>query len=183
MAVSTKESIFQSPLHPQTLYTKLSQHLSAFLGVHDFRMELRCIKFLFRTFHGCNRTNRRIRHSAESFGNRCDIVGMAHPADRLRRNSFEENRCTVGSDESFAVFADGSRFHGSSQHVCHELGAVTDSQNRNSQFKYFGFTLRRCVVVDTVGTAGEDDARRLYFPDLFHRFRMRNDFRKNSCTL
>ena len=64
---------------------KVLQHLEAFHGVHNFRVELRRIEARRSIFHSCYRTDRRVCRHFEAGRHSFDIVGVTHPHNRIAR--------------------------------------------------------------------------------------------------
>ena len=61
---------------------EIGKHLSAFLSMHNLRMELYCIQLLLCIFHSCNRTHWCMGCNFEFLRCFFNIIGMTHPTDR-----------------------------------------------------------------------------------------------------
>ena len=174
--------------NPHTLVHEVIQHLRPFLRVHvppDVTWTA-VPAFFLRTFHTCNRADRRIGATERKpSGTAANIVGVAHPADRLsgRRPRYSTEDAVRLYLSVFPYSLTGAVANRAAQQVGHQLSAIADSQDRNPEFKYFRLTFGRRIVIYAVGTAGKDNARRLRLPDLFHRLRMRNHFANTLHSL
>ena len=110
------------------------QHLAAFRRVHDFRMELDRIESAFFIFHRSDRTVCRMCSHLKTVRNLCNIVRMAHPHARLRRDTRKDRRVSpVDQKIRVAVLTDRCRRDPASQKVRHELGPIADPEDRNTQ--------------------------------------------------
>ena len=72
----------------------------------------------------------------EAYGKLADIVRVAHPADVFGRNPVKQTgRFVRDVDFCPPVFARGSGFNAPAAEMRHQLGAVTDAEDRNPQCK------------------------------------------------
>ena len=121
------------------LFQETVQHGQTILGVVYLRVELYGIQFLFRIFHGSHRAV--LGMCCDGKALRClgDVVGVAHPGDRLFRQFFaaEQSAGLVVDRLGLAVFRSGAGGDCAAQGVCHQLTAVADAQDRDAHFKDF----------------------------------------------
>ncbi len=132
------------------IYHKVSQHRHAFYRMHDLRVKLYRIQSPFRAFHCRNRTNRRVRRHPEIHRRFFNIIGMAHPADRLCRYPLEQSGALHNFHLGLTVFTDRRGGHFSAQKMCHKLRTVADPQNRNAQLEKLSVTENGSFAVYTV---------------------------------
>ena len=107
----------------------------------------------------------------ETFREVCNIVGVAHPADGgTLVITFDilqkQGRFFIYIDFCASVFTDRGGFHTAPAAVCHQLGSVADAQNRDSQFEQLRRTGGGFFIIDTGGTAGQNNPLGRKLPDL-----------------
>ena len=105
--------------------------------MHYLWMELNGIPVFLRHFHSCYRADRSMACHSKALRGLLNIICMAHPADRLCRYIRKQLGGRVNIHLCLSVLADRGCCHLSAQQVCHQLCAIADSQNRNTQFKDF----------------------------------------------
>ena len=149
------------------LIDKVGKHLHALLGVHDLRMELNRIQLPVRIFHGRHRADGRMRRDPEIQRGAFNIVRVAHPADRLIRHIRKKRRGSVNLHLRLSVFTDRSRLHAASKKMCHQLGAVTDPQNRHPKFKNIHPASGGVLIINTVRASRKNNAFGIHFPQPF----------------
>jgi len=76
------------------------------------------------------------------------MVRMAHPAGRVGFDPLEQRGVDIDRQVDVAVFAFGCRFDPSAQLVSHELCAIADAQDGQSELKDFRAALGRIIRVD-----------------------------------
>ena len=96
-----------------------------------------------------------------------NVVRVAHPADRLFRYVFKQRGRPIHFHLRLAVLADRGSFYAAVQQIGHQLGTVTNSQNRDPQLEDFLRTSGRVLSVYAVGPSCKNDALRIHFLNLF----------------
>ena len=152
---------------------KTAEHFCSLRSMDHFRVELDGIEPAGRILHGRNRTVVSMGSDREALRQVCNIVCVAHPADGgILLITFDilqkQGRFFIYIDLRASVFADRSGFHAAPAAVCHELGPVTDSQNRNSEFEQLLRTGGGFFIIDTGGTAGQNNTFGSKLPDLIN---------------
>ena len=127
---------------------------------------MRCIKFFLRHFHRCYRADRCRRTDSKAFRCLCDIIGVAHPADCLFFDIAKQKRRLVHFDFCLSVFADRCCLHCSTERICHQLGTIADSENRDTKFKNFFLITWGFFCIYTVWSTGKYNPFRVHFLDL-----------------
>ena len=72
---------------------------------------------------------------AETGRNLSNIYAVAHPADGFGRYTVKKLRGCIHVYFCMSIFAYNGFFNNAVQQVAHQLSAIADSQNRNTQFK------------------------------------------------
>ena len=153
---------------------EVCQHDLALLRMHDFRVELSCIELMIRILHCSDGADRCSCRDLEPSRSRCDIVGVTHPADGLFIDACKEFGCLfLDRDLSLAIFAGRCRSDFAAQEVRHELGAVADAQDGDTELEELRAAAGGVIGVDAVRPAGQDDALRCHLTDLVQAQRMR----------
>ncbi len=134
----TKESIFQSPEQPQTLYTKLLEHLLALSGVEHFRVELYGVQALSRRFRWQPQGSYSVCGDLEARGlpARCSHCGSS--SRWWRAEHPRTSCCCCHKDLGLAVLTLRGAADMTAQQVHHQLAAVADSQHGMPQLKISG---------------------------------------------
>ena len=140
--------------------------------MHHFRVKLCCIKLFFRYLHRRHRTHRGCRRYGKFRRRLRNVIGVAHPANRFLADPFEKNRRAVHGNFRFPIFADWRCLHLSTEQVGHQLGAITNSENGNSQLKNILWTSRRTLTIDTIGTTSKYYPFGVHFPDPVQAYRI-----------
>ena len=154
------------------LKEEVLQHQAAILGVVDLRMELHTIETARLVRDRNIGAHRGMADQCEALGHLRHIVAVAHPGNALRRQALEQLAAGIIEGLRLAILTRGiilCRRDLTAQRMCHQLAAVADAQNRNTQFKDARIAVRRGLLVNAVRTAGEDDADRVHGLDLFQR--------------
>ena len=99
----------------------------------------------------------------EAFRRLGNIIGMAHPAYRHRGNLLKQKGGLIYLHLGLSILADRSGGYLSAQLVCHQLGAIADAQDRNTQIKNRLINVGGFLQIYAVGTAGKDDALGIHF--------------------
>ena len=143
------------------LFQEVVDHADAELGVVDLRMELYRIQLLLLVFHGCNRAVLGVGGGTEACWQLGNIIRMAHPGDGLFRHVLDVRKQQAGrivGGFRLAVFRGDAGSHLAPQGIRHQLTAVADSQDRDTQLKNLRADPGGGVVIHAVGAAGENDA-------------------------
>ena len=93
-----------------------------------------------------------------------DVVGVAHPADIIFIDTFEEQALRI-LDFALAVFTRFRMGDPAAQFVRDELATVADAEHGDTQFKNFRIHVGRARLVHAVRSAREDDADGRVFAD------------------
>ena len=142
---------------------EIMKHFLAVFRMEHFRMVLHSIKLFRRILHSRYGAVIRIGDDFKAFGNVRYIVRMAHPYDFLFLQAFKQRGRRVDGNRRLAEFAHFRRLHLAAQGLSHELHAVAQAEDRDSQVKYFFFNLRRIVLIHAGRAACKDNALRLHF--------------------
>ena len=145
---------------------KVGKHLCAFFRVNDLRMELNCIEILLGTLHTCYRTGLCMSSDAETGRNLSNIYAVAHPADGFGRYTVKKLRGCIHVYFCMSIFAYNGFFNNAVQQVAHQLSAIADSQNRNTQFKNLLRAAGCSILKYHIGTAGKNDSLGIHLPNL-----------------
>ena len=95
-------------------------------------MELDCIQSALYTLCCCHGAVGGGGHGTEAGCQFRNIVEMAHPADRILGYIGKQLGTAVYLHLSLAIFPNGCTFYLTTQHMGHQLCAVTESQHGNS---------------------------------------------------
>ena len=117
-----------------------------------------------------------MRRDLKLFRRFFDIIRMAHPADCHFRYAFEQSRICIDFYFCPAVFTDRRCSDFSAEQICHKLRAITDSQNRDSQLKYFFSTNSSALTIYAVRPTSKNNAFWLHLPDFLQADIIRMDF-------
>ena len=142
--------------------------------MHDLRMELYRIEVLGFIFHAGYRAYRCRCCYLEAFRCLLDVIRMAHPADGLRRNAFEElGPRFCNRNLGLAVFTGRRRLHGAAEDMCHELAAVADTEDRHAQLEELCAADSGTLSIYAVRTTRKDNALEIHCFYLVQRECMR----------
>ena len=140
-------------------------HVHAVLGVVDLRMELYAVEapLLVRDGHvgaggGMGSEGKARRHLLH-------VIAVAHPGYALLRQAPEELAAGVVEGLGLAVLPGGVLLggrHPAAQSLGHELAAVADAQHGHPHLEKGRVHMGGLLVIDGVGTAGEDKADGLH---------------------
>ena len=110
-------------------------------------MELYCKELFVHMLHGGNRTICRTRNDGKAL--RCcgNIIGVAHPAHRLRLHIFQQQVILLKGHLCFPILANRALRNGSAQRISHQLCAVANSKYRNPEGKNFRVADRRALFI------------------------------------
>ena len=142
---------------------EVAQERCAARGMNDFGMKHHAVEFA--RLVGDDREGRRVRarDDAEAFGDRGDLVAMAHPdivAGAQRPDALEQGTLSGDFDGGAAEFALGGGLHLAPQLRHHRLVAVADAEHRNPELENRLRRARGVGLGDACGAAGEDDRPR-----------------------
>ena len=154
---------------------EIGKNLLSLDGMHHFRMELNAVNRFFLILNAGKFGVVRGSKSSESFGNLHHFVAVRHPDLRGSGNAFKQRAFRNGFDFRLAVFTGFAARHIAAERKHGQLHSVADAENRQTQVENLRITFRRAVLIDTGGTAAENDARRGFFADFFRRCPERND--------
>ena len=132
-------------------------------------MELCRIQLTLRALHCRNRADWCLRNNLKPFRCLWDIIGVTHPADCLWLYTLEDSTAVIYIHFGSAILTDWRSFHGTSKHICHQLRAITDSENRNSQIKYFLLIAWWILAIHAIWATRENDSLWIHFLDLVER--------------
>ena len=151
------------------LIEKVLQNFSAVDGVQHLGMELHTVELLFRVLDGGVGAARGVRDGAEAGGKALDLDAVAHPADARRLNAVEQQARAVVRQLHLAVLADLGSAAGAAELMDHQLLAVADAENGQTQLEN-GIVERGGVrLKHRRGAAGEDDGGGVKSADVVHR--------------
>ena len=74
-----------------------------------------------------------------------------------------------------SILARRSSFYIAAQLICHQLRPIAYSQHRNTEFKELPVICGRLRIIDTVWTAGQNDALGISRCESFQRSRVREN--------
>ncbi len=133
-------------------------------------MELHSIQLLFRILHGCDRAYLGMGSYRKAFRCLGNVICMRHPDGRSFLPIMQQYRLfCIRMDFCMAIFRDRRCFDFTFEKICHQLGAIADAKHRNAKFKQLWIIGQRIFQVDTVWSAGQNDALRIHFLQLFQR--------------
>ena len=137
-------------------------------------MELGGVQLPLRAFHGRHRAYRRVGGDLKACRGLEDAVCVAHPADGGWLHIFEKDRGLIHLHLRLSIFTDRGARHLPAQGIGHQLGTIADPQDRDPHGEDLCRDVGRTFVINTVGTAGEDDPLGSHLPDLLqsHSIRM-----------
>lgn len=143
------------------LIEEVMKHLQTMFRMVDLGMKLNTVKApaLIRNRH--IGTGVRMGHQRKPFWNPGHVVAVAHPGNPLFRNSFEQLAVGLIIGHSLAIFPGGillSLCHHATQGIGHQLAAITDSQNRDTQLKDFRRVIGCARRIDAVGTTSKNNS-------------------------
>ena len=144
---------------------EIPQDLLAFLGVDDLGVELDAVEFPGRVLDDGRRGVGRAAGDGEARRRAFEPVAVAHPDLLLVLDLGQEPRTGGDAQGGEAVFALLGRDDLAAERVGHELDAVADAQDRDAELEEALGRVRRALVVDALGTAGEDEGGRLLLAD------------------
>ena len=107
--------------------------------------------------------------SPEAFRCLCDVIRVAHPAYCSGGNILKQNRGLIHLYLRLSVFADRSCSYLTAQLICHQLGTVADSQNRNTHIENRLINVRRFLQVYAVWSSSKDNALGVHLFNGFQR--------------
>ena len=120
-----------------------------------------------------------MRHEPERLRHLGHIVPVAHPRDALLRQTVEQTAIGIKPSLRLAVLARGiltGSGHFPAEILRHELAAVADAEDGDAELEDLGIDLRRALGINTLRTAGEDDADGVKGADLLHGHGVRLHF-------
>jgi hypothetical protein len=135
--------------------------------VDHLRMELEAVEPPFGVFGGGHLGVRGGGGNLEALREPADLIPMAHPAPRLFLHTGKELSRLFDGQFGKAIFPLLRADHLAAQGVNHELEAVADPQDRDSEIEDPPGHPRRVRLVNGRGAAGKDDPLGPEFPDLF----------------
>ena len=137
-------------------------HLRSLGRVKHFRMELNAVEVALFVLACCDRTILRMCHGSKARRHSTDVVEVAHPAYRRRRNARKERRIHIDLDVGSAVLLNACALHFAAEHLLHQLRSVAQSEHRNAEFEQLAGTRRCALLVAAVRTARQDDTLRVH---------------------
>ena len=161
------------------LIEEVAQHGPTILGMIDLRVELHAIKPARFVADADRWAGIRVRHEPERLRHLGHIVAVAHPRDALLRQATEETAVSIEPGLRLAVLACGvlsGSGHFPAEILRHELAAVADAEDWDSEPEDLRIYLRRTFSVHALRAAGEDDADGVKGTDLIHGHCVRLDF-------
>jgi hypothetical protein len=90
---------------------------------------------------------------------------VAHPDLAAVPDPSEESAAVEDFEAGKPIFPMGRGYHLASKEMGHELDAVANPQDGDSELKDCGRGLGRAFFIDAPRPAGEDDGLRAFFPD------------------
>ena len=152
------------------------EHLAAFGRVLHLGMELHGIKAKVGLFHRRDRTGVRAAGYPETGWDGVDMIGMAHPADRIFLHRGKQQAVRLQANRHAAVLTLFRGHDMAAEHFGHQLRAVADAEDRQAQLENSRVAARRGGSEDAVRAAGKDDAPVLAGNDPFHGRGIGQDF-------
>ena len=141
---------------------RVDEQLPARCVVH-LGVELDAVQPAAGVLDGADRRVGRGRHHLEAGRDPGDVVAVAHP-DRalpLDEEAVEERAgLAAGQQLGMAELPLARRHHLAAEVTAHELHTVADPQHRHPQLEQLLGHRRRPLLVDRLGTAGQDDSGR-----------------------
>ena len=108
----------------------------AILRILNFSMELNTVEFTIIVIHGTDWAVDAGCGSPEAFWYAGHEVAVAHPDGLIFWQIAEKLGAVIGDfNVRFAVFTVVSRFNIPTEPLCHQLHAITDTQNRNAELE------------------------------------------------
>ena len=142
------------------------EYLLTVFAVCNLGVELHCIELSLGCFKCGTGTVRRLCRYTESLGKLTYEIGVAHPYYALFRNALEYKASAVLRDLDLSVFAFLTALYLAAESVRHELTSVADTEDRYADTEYLLRDMGRAWIVNTVGTACENDSGRVHSLDL-----------------
>ena len=158
-------------LHMADLIQEVPDHVPAVFGVVHFRMVLDAVEPAALVADGHVGACCGVGHQLKALRHLLHVIPMAHPADAPGGQSPEETAVGIIEGLGLAVFPGGVVLCGSDpspQAVCHELTSVADAEDGHTHGEDLRRDLRRTLLIDAVGSAGEDDPHGIECADLLH---------------
>src|SRR5215469_10715638 len=172
--------MLRGPLRLRTanLENEILQDLRALRGVMHLRVKLHRIP-LFRDVLNARDGVVRLRHQLEARRQFERFVAMRHPDGESLGETLEQNRIRDDIDFGGAVLALVGRAHLSAERVHHELQAVTDAEDRQTEIEQVPIGGWGVFVVDGPRSTRQDNADGIVALDLRELCRARQYDRKN----
>ena len=161
------------------LIEEVAQHGPTILGMIDLRVELHAIKPARFVADADRWAGIRVRHEPERLRHLGHVVAVAHPRDALLRQTAEETAVGIEPGLRLAVLACGvlsGSGHFPAEILRHELAAVADAEDWDSEPEDLRIYLRRAFGVHALRAAGEDDTDGVKGTDLVDGHGVRLDF-------
>ncbi len=166
---------------PANPVEEVVQNFLAAGRMHDFRMKLYPVQPFRLVADRADGGIGAVPDRFEVTGDSGQMIAMAHPdGDGCFRTRSKPRKeiVRIFHDQLCTSVLPSRRFiHFASQLQRHELEAIADAQNGNSQIEYARRRDRCVCFVGTVRTSGEDDAFRIETTDGFQRKAERMEFR------
>ena len=90
---------------------------------------------------------------------------MAHPTDCPLINALKKDIRSIHINFRFAEFADWRGSHNAAKFIRHRLRTITNAENRDAKIKNLFWTARGIFLINTVWSAGKNNALRIHLPD------------------
>ena len=130
------------------------------LGMGDLGVELYGVEATVGVLHRRDRGFGRRGAYDETFGGTRNGVTVAHPAVGRGGPFTHQARRTTSGDHGASVFSRPRARDVAAELQCHELGAVTDAQDRNAEFVDRRIQRGCGHLVDRLGSSRQDDCGR-----------------------
>ena len=159
---------------PQTLgaadlIEEVMDHVHPVLRVVHLRVELDAVEAPVLVGDGHVGAGGGVGRQGKALGHPGHIVPVAHPGDAPLRQALEQAAGGIIEGLRLAVLPGGVLLgsgDGPAQGLGHELAAIADAQNGHPQPEDLRIHVGGLLVVDAVGSAGEDDPHGVKGPDL-----------------
>ena len=145
------------------------QHLLAVFGVGDLGMELHAVEPAALVTHRGGGTFVGDGDGGEALRRMGDVVVVAHPANTFGGNIGKEDVVARVDLDLAVLTAVLSTLDHAACHVCHQLTAVADAEDRNTCVKNCRIKVGRVGIGYAVGTSRKDDAAVVLGFDLIDR--------------
>src|SRR5215207_8923397 len=163
------------------LVEEVLEDLHPVLCMPDFGMELDPEAPFPWVLERDNRDRGSLGSDLETFRDGEDGVSVARPGLLLVGCSGEEAIVALDDQIRAPVLPDLDGPHLPALHERHELHPITDAEYRYAEVEELGLDARSALLIDTVGTAREDDALGVFRPYRFYRRIVWNHLRVDAA--